>query len=404
MRSAFLVLLSMLAGMPVWAANPPLTLTEAEAVRLGLAQADLADLARGTVAAARAEAVAVSHFPNPSVSYSRERMGGATDTVEQAWTVTQTFDVSGRRPLHQAAAGQRVERAVAENDQRRNAWALEIRQAFFEALLQQEVLRATEAWMQRFARVETRVGTLTRAGEASGYDRRRLDRERQLVTARVATARAALARHLTQLATLTGLARVEAVTGVLLPPEIAKIEVAVARLAQHPEVLMASARAAAAELEDRAARLTRIPEVTVGVGPKWVDGAHGQDRGFALSLSIPLPLFDRQHVRQEKAAELMQARAELRLLQRRGESDLRGVSQQAETLRAVAVAYRQQLTTASPELLRIAEAAYRGGESSLLELLDAYRGALEDEMSALEFEQRAREARMAYDQRVGGAE
>jgi hypothetical protein len=76
---------------------------------------------------------------------------------------------------------------------------------------------------------------------------------------------------------------------------------------------------------------------------------------------------------------------------------LRGLQRQAEGLRATATDYRARAVEASPELLRIAEAAYRGGESSLLELLDAYRGALEVETTALELEKRARDARIEYD-------
>jgi cobalt-zinc-cadmium efflux system membrane fusion protein len=115
-------------------------------------------------------------------------------------------------------------------------------------------------------------------------------------------------------------------------------------------------------------------------------------------LSIPLPVFDRQQAgRQRAAAEAQQARAEYRLARTRAEGELRGLSRQAEALRTAAVDYRSRALAASPELLRIAEAAYRGGESSLLELLDAYRGALESETAALELEKRAREARIEYD-------
>ena len=48
-----------------------------------------------------------------------------------------------------------------------------------------------------------------------------------------------------------------------------------------------------------------------------------------------------------------------------------------------------------------AEAAYQGGESTLLELLDAYRGALEAEMTALDLEWKARQARIDYDLLTG---
>ena len=130
-----------------------------------------------------------------------------------------------------------------------------------------------------------------------------------------------------------------------------------------------------------------------------------RENGMALSLSIPLPVFDRQQVgRQRAEAEALQARAEYRLARSRAEGELRGLYLQAERLRATAADYRTHALAATPELLRIAEAAYRGGESTLLELLDAYRGALETETTALELEQRAREARIEYDLITGSPE
>ena len=44
---------------------------------------------------------------------------------------------------------------------------------------------------------------------------------------------------------------------------------------------------------------------------------------------------------------------------------------------------------------------FRSGESSLLELLDAYKGALEAETTALDLEWKARLARIEIDQLTG---
>ena len=68
---------------------------------------------------------------------------------------------------------------------------------------------------------------------------------------------------------------------------------------------------------------------------------------------------------------------------------------------AASADYRARAVGESAELLRIAEAAYQGGESTLLELLDAYRGALEAEMTALDLEWKARQARIDYDLLTG---
>ncbi len=388
--------------LAVWAQTP---LTEAEAVRLGLTRADFADLERGAVQAAEADALAAGLFPNPTLSYSRESVDGSPDTVEQTWMLEQAFDISGRRGLHREAASRRVAAVTAGNANRQLQIAAEIRRSFHEVLFRQETIRAAETWAQRFARVEGMVGKLARAGEASGYDRRRLARERQTAEARLAAERAELDRSLARLTALTGVPEIPLLKGELLPSAPVPVETVLTSLDQRPDLQALSRRAEAADLEGRAAKRGGIPEVTVGVGPKYVDNGITQDNGVALSLSVPLPVFDRQQAGQQRAvAEALQARAEYRLAKSRAEGNLRGLHRQAEGLRATAIDYRSRAVAASPELLRIAETAYQGGESSLLELLDAYRGALETETTALELEKRARDARIEYDLLTGSVD
>jgi outer membrane protein, heavy metal efflux system len=380
-------------------------LTEAEAVRLGLTRADFTDLERGAVQAAEADVLAAGLFPNPTLSYSRDRVDGSPDTVEQTWMLGQTFDISGRRGLHREAASRRVASVIAGNAARQLDMAAEIRRGFHEALFRQQTIRAAETWAQRFARVEGMVGKLARAGEASGYDQRRLSRERQTAEARLAAERAELDRSLARLLALTGTPDAPLLKGALLPPPPSPVETALSRLDQRPDLQALSRRAEAADLEGRAAKRGGIPDVTVGIGPKYVDNGSTQDKGVALSLSVPLPVFDRQQAGQQRAAaEALQARAEYRLVRSRAEGELRGLYRQAEGLRATAADYRSRAVAASSELLRIAEIAYQGGESSLLELLDAYRGALETETTALELEKRARNARIEYDLLTGSVD
>jgi cobalt-zinc-cadmium efflux system outer membrane protein len=388
--------------LAAWAQTP---LTEAEAVRLGLTRADFADLGRGAVQSAEADVLTAGLFTNPTLSYSRDRVDGSPDTVEQSWMLEQTFDVSGRRGLHRKAASRRVAAVTAGNASRQLQMAAEIRRSFHEVLFRQETIRATEAWAQRFAWVEGMVGKLARAGEASGYDRRRLARERQTAEARLAAERAELERSLARLMALTGAAEAPLLKGELLPSDPVPVETVLTRLDQRPDLQSLSRRAEAADLEGRAAKRGGIPEVIVGIGPKYVDNGITQDNGVALSLSVPLPVFDRQQAGQQRAAaEALQARAEYRLAKRRAEGELRGLHRQVEGLRATAIDYRSRAVAASPELLRIAETAYQGGESSLLELLDAYRGTLETETTALDLEKRARDARIEYDLLTGSVD
>lgn len=398
----FLLALPLSFPLVAWAQTP---LTEAEAVRLGLARTELADLERGALQAAEADAIAAGQLPNPVLSYSRERLNGSPDTTEQTWVLSQAFDVSGRRGLHREAADRRVAAVSAGNAGRRLALAADIRRSFYDAMLRQETIRATETWVGRFARIEGLVARLARAGEASGYDRRRLERERKTAEARLAAERAEQARVLARLGALTGLTQAPDLKGELQPLPLPPLDDALARLDQRPDLQALARRAEAADLEGRAAKRAAIPEVTVGVGPKRVDNGTTNESGIALSLAVPLPVFNRQQAGQQRAAaEALQARAEHALARSRAEAELRGLHRQAEGLRATAADYRSRALAASAELLRIAEAAYQGGESSLLELLDAYRGALETEITTLELEQRAREARIEYDLLTGSPE
>ncbi|KAB2311460.1 TolC family protein [Betaproteobacteria bacterium SCN2] len=399
-----LTLYVFLLALPL-AAWAQTSLTEAEAVRLGLGRSELIELERSTVQAAEADVLAAGLFSNPTLSYSRENLNGSPDMVEQSLVVGQTFDISGRRGLYREAASRRV-LAVSENNAgRRLEIAAEIRRSFHESLFRQETVRATDYWVRRFDRIAGMVDKLVRAGEASGYDRRRLARERQAAEAKLAVERTQWQRVLARLAALTGQTDEPVLSGDLMPPPLVPIEAALSQLDQRPDLRELSYRAEAADLEGRAAQRGSIPDVTVGIGPKRVDTGSTRENGMALSLSIPLPVFDRQQAgRQRAEAEALQARAEYHLARSRAEGELRGLYLQAERLRATAADYRTHALAATPELLRIAEAAYRGGESTLLELLDAYRGALETETTALELEQRAREARIEYDLITGSPE
>ncbi|MBI5331106.1 MAG: TolC family protein [Betaproteobacteria bacterium] len=402
-----LFVISLLAPLPAaWAQSAPhAVLTEADAVRSGLARNDLADLEQGSTKAAEADALAAGQRPNPVLSYGYDRVGGTPDTVEHSLMLSQTFDPAHRRDLRRQAADRRADAVGADHLGRRVGIAAEIRREFHAALYRQAVVQAADTWVQRFARIEALVAKLARAGEASGYDQRRLTRERVASEVRLVSERAELERALTRLGVLAGRSDRLAVAGELSPPPLPALDAALGRLDQRPDLLALARRAEAADLEGRAAGKGGIPEITVGIGPKWVDNGFRKDNGVVVALSMPLPVFDRQQAgRQRAAGEAMQHRAEYRLAHTRAEGDLRGLHRQAAQLRTAAADYRRRAVAPLPDLLRIAELAYQGGESSLLELLDAYRGALETEIAALDLEHRARAARIEYDLITGSVE
>jgi cobalt-zinc-cadmium efflux system outer membrane protein len=83
-----------------------------------------------------------------------------------------------------------------------------------------------------------------------------------------------------------------------------------ARLAQRPDLAALAARAEAANADNAAAQ-RNFPELTVGVGGKRTDDGVLRESGTLFSVSIALPIFDRQQgADRRSAAQAMAARAE----------------------------------------------------------------------------------------------
>ena len=86
-----------------------------------------------------------------------------------------------------------------------------------------------------------------------------------------------------------------------------------AKLAARPELASLTAKADAANADNAATR-RNFPEVTFGIGGKQVDDGPTRERGLLFSVSIPLPIFDRQQAADRRtASQAMTARAELAL-------------------------------------------------------------------------------------------
>lgn len=388
--------------------NPPALagqpLTEGESLRIGLARSEMADLARGHIGEAEADALEAGLWANPTLEYSRDQSRNGTGVQEETWQLSQPFDFSGRRGLKRGAGEQRVAAAEADARLYRAERISEIRHRFFQLLLRERQLAALEVWMSRFVEAERIVGKLRAAGESSGYDLRRLVRERQAVEARRAETRAELDRAREQFSALLGtdLSAYAGSFGHLLPDAPADLGTLLGKLDARPDLAALGARAAAADLEGRAAARGWMPDVTLGVGTKRGDYGFGRETLTSFSAAIPLPVFDRQQPGERRAAaQAMAARAEYRLARSRAEGQLRGLHRQVTQLLAAANHYRREAVAPSADLVRIAEAAYRAGESTVLELLDAYKGALEAETTAIDLEWKARETCIELDQLTG---
>ncbi len=195
------------------------------------------------------------------------------------------------------------------------------------------------------------------------------------------------------------------ILGTLLPPDAPPSTEALAeKVAARPDLKALGEEAGAGDLDARAASRWWLPELTLTAGYKGVGMVGEQVNGFVAGVAIPLPVFDRNQdevARAEGRSRL--ARGRLALETDLAGAEVRGLRLQATRLADAARRFRADSTSTSPRLLATAEAAYRGGELGVLELVDAQRSALDAEIQAIDLESAARRAHIDLALASGGA-
>lgn len=374
----------------------PNTLTEDEAVRIAQGSQSVLALSAGQLDLARSEVERERRWPNPMLDYTRESAG----ETEQFLTMSQSFDFSGRRALRRRAAELRVEATQQEVAGQQLDLARIVRFEFSRAANQQELVRALGEWTRRIGAAAETAARLQAGGEVSGYDRRRLERERIGAEARLAAERGAMIAAQRRLAGLLGMEQLEGVTLQRpVAPQIPSEAELSERIEQRPDVTAIVKRIEAATLDREAAGRWRVPLFDLTAGMKNTRA----DSGAIVGAGISLPIFNRSQDELLRAnAELAILNAQRTLLLTRARGEVGGVAAEARELRNAARLFREQALPTSERLTTTAEAAYRAGEVGILELLDAYRTALDAEVEAAELEQRAREAEIELTRALGG--
>ena len=379
-------------------------LTESMALEMGLGRDAVKQRVSANINQAQSGILSARTWPNPEFNYEREALEGL-DLVEQKIIVTQQFDFSGRRGLHIQAADLHMDAAMHESEAWRTELIKDIRERFFEALLRQKRQQAHKATQLRVDLLNKALQKRRDVGDVSVYDYQRVVTERAAIEAEVGNASVDL--HTTWLALRallgTGADDYRVLEGSLLPLPTPSLEQTTLALDRQPALRQLKSQGEAFALQQRAETRT-FPDVTLGLGWKRDEVDDQSDDGLIINASIPIPLFDRRENNQyHYQAQAMIAESEFQLAQDSARAELRGLWQQSSEYRSNAVKFRQDSVPAVQELIEISEAYYRAGEIGIIELLDAYRSALNAELTALDFEHKARNARIKLDYLTGGA-
>jgi outer membrane protein TolC len=154
--------------------------------------------------------------------------------------------------------------------------------------------------------------------------------------------------------------------------------------------------------ERQAAKRLIIPEPVISAGFKRTTIPGFDDRGYAASVTIPLPLFDTGRTRQALAtAAIEQSEAAAAVLRRAAETEVRSAYEALKLYRRIAQDYPRDLGDRGEQLSQISRLSYVEGEQGILELLDSHRVALNSRLQALELALSAKLAEIELNRAAG---
>ncbi|MBO9687584.1 MAG: TolC family protein [Mitsuaria chitosanitabida] len=341
-------------------------------------------------------------IPNPSLSLSAEDT--RKDTRTTSMTLSQTIELGGKRSARVALAERERDLAALDLETQRAEVRAATIQAFFDVLIAQERVEVARESLEIAGSGASAVSRRVTAGKVSPVEETR---------ARVAESAARIELRQAQADQRAALQALIAVMGAA-PDSIARVDGSADampafpegaalgdRLERAPALRRARMDVQRAEAAFQLERARGVPDVTVGLGAQ-----RAPDMGRTqplISVSIPIPLFDRNQGAQMQAMRKREAAAAL-------------AQAQAQRLRAEVLQAVDQLEARADEVEALRrdvlpgargayEAARRGfelGKFGFLDVLDAQRTWLQARGQYVNALSQAHRLAADIDRRLGG--
>jgi cobalt-zinc-cadmium efflux system outer membrane protein len=379
-------------------------ITEEEALRRLVQESPQARALRAQPEITRADAKTWSLAPNPTITYNRE---DSALTRDDFLMVQQSLPITGRRGLLRRAGSAAVEATSAESSHALVQLQSDLRLTFHELVLAQERKRLLDKGIAELQEVVRILQEREREGESSTFDRLRAERELADVQVELVSAQTSIVQARSRLASFFApgtdpdslVAKGQFAQDGSLPPVT---ELVIRALETRGDYRAEEHQLARWEFERRAARRTRVPEPILNAGLKRTRIPGFADSGYVVSLTIPLPLFNRGQAETARAQAVAEKiRAERLALRQQIEAEVKGTYAALELRRRLAQDYSRELGQKGTDLAQIAQLAYQEGAQGILELVDAYRIALHSQLRAVELSAAAKQAQIELDRAVG---
>lgn len=325
-------------------------------------------------------------YANPAFSLVREDLGHAgEDYWETTAGVVQRVEWPGRTNARGRVAAHTFDAATARLRADSVRLAFEVREAYVRAWLAEEAEQTERRAASVLRTVADAAERRLEEGDISAYKARRLrlerlraDQEVEESTLQARAARRALAGLISPDDEGREVGPSEAPEG--FPPALTTAA-ALGALDERPDMEEAARELDAARARTLISATEWVPDPTVSLGYK--DQADGFS-GAAVTLNLPLPVFDRgAGMRQGASARESAAAHRMDLTRRLAEIDLRAASDRYASARSRLETAGDVMLVEAEALLTTAQAAYAEGEMTLLELLDAAEAFRAARLSAL---------------------
>jgi cobalt-zinc-cadmium efflux system outer membrane protein len=358
-------------------------------LEVALSQSPSVMIAKAQEDAAIASVTTAKSYLNPQLEFgagpSRYRAG--TNQTKDNWGValSQTLEFSDVRRARREIAESGVKTAGFTSDLIRLELKVRVKNAFYNVLQKQEVLKLVEADQQLLQTVRDRVKLKTDVGESPKYEL--IKAETELLAAQrdfqAALVRVVEAKALLKGLVGDGLASEFELSGHLpLRETLPRLDALRNQVSQSPYLEQVRAAAEIAEAKLKLEESLRNPGLTLKAGIE-------QDPDllqYRLGLAIPLPLWtNREGQIAEASANIRQAQAQLGERQLGLSRDLETAYQRYLIAQGQVNAFETGLLEQAQSVLKVAEAAYKFGERGILEYLDAqrtYRSVRKDYLAA----------------------
>ncbi len=329
---------------------------------------------RGVAAAEDAIARA---YPNPEIDVSagewRSRGTGQSGSTQQ-WALSQRIDLPTVRSARIAVARAGITATDAQIQAVRQDVGFLAMQAYYDAARRATELALALENEQLLTLIMERVRARVDVGEAPRFELSRVRAEALVSHNQAESARLRLDEAHALMRRLAGnrLAPDFEVSGRMpAPAKLQPLPVLQAQMQEnHPALRAARAETARANARLRHELALRSPQPTLQV----LGSRDPESNQTLFGVSVPLPIWDQrkgQIAQAQSAVNVTAAQSEARRVQLLRELDS-AYARQSLAQRLIET-FEDGLIAQSENALRIAEAAYRAGERSFLEVLDAQR-------------------------------